>query len=109
MSDGREVYIARRKAGDVWRSGEKTNSDAFAASKAAWAMDDDTLLNLRIEGISLCGVHVKETGDLYITETANFFDKTKAKVMNYESRGGALQRYLPTSYFLFKMGSVRIK
>lgn len=109
LSDGREVYLARRRQAEVFRSGEKTNSDAFAAGKAAWALDDETLLNLRMEGIAICGVFVKETGDIYLTDTANYFDKAKAKVMNYEARGGALQRYLPTTHFRVLLGSARVK
>lgn len=109
LSDGREVYLAWRKQSEVFRAGEKSVSDAFAAHKAAWALDDETLLNLRLEGVQLVGVLVKETLDIYITSIANYFDATKAKVMNYEARGGALQRYLPVDNFRVLLGSTRIK
>lgn len=109
LSDGREVYLAWRKQSEIFRSGEKTVSDAFAEGKAAWALDDETLLNLRLEGVELVGVLVKETLDIYVTHISKFFDRTLAKVMNYESRGGALQRYLPIDHFAVTLGSTRIK
>lgn len=109
MSDGREVYLAWRKQNEVFRGGEKTASDAFANGKAAWALDDETLLNLRLEGVELVGVLVRETLDIYITHISNFYDRTRAKVMNYEARGGALQRYLPADQFAVLQGATRIK
>lgn len=109
MSDGREVYLAWRKQSEVYRSGEKTISDAVAADKAAWAIDDDTLRNLATEGIEIVGVLVRDTLDVYITHISNFFDTAKAKIVNYESRGGALQRYLPFKFFAVKTGAAKVK
>jgi len=109
LSDGREVYLAWRKQSEIFRSGERTTSDAFVKGTAAWALDDETLLNLRLEGIELVGVLVKETLDIYLTHISNFFDQTKAKVLNYEARGGALQRCLPVTFFHVMLGSTRIK
>lgn len=109
LKDGREVYLAWRKQKEIFRSGEKNMSDAFALGKASWALDDETLLELRLAGVELVGVLVKETGDIYVTHISHFFDTTKSKVMNYEARGGALQRYLPVNYFSVLLGETRIR
>lgn len=109
MKDGREVYLAWRKQEEMFRGGEKNRSDALFLGKASWALDDDTLINLRLEGVALVGVLVKESGDIYVTNIDNFLDPTKAKVMNYEARGGALQRYLPVSDFSYKMGVTKMR
>ncbi|PZR92058.1 MAG: hypothetical protein DI537_14630 [Stutzerimonas stutzeri] len=109
MSDGKLAYLARRHYGEVFRNGAKCNSDAFAAGTADWALDEETLLKLRVKAVTYAGVHVEETGDIYLTDLANFFDRAKAPFKNYEGRGGALQRYLPTRYFICLPGKIRIK
>ena len=109
LADGREVYMAWRKNAEIFRAGDKSLSGAIARDVAAWAIDDETLIRLRVEGVSLVGVMVKDTGDLYIAALADFLDSTKSKIMNYETRGGALQRYLPLRFFGFKTGAAIIK
>lgn len=109
MSSGGEYYLAWRKQAEMFRSGEKSISDAVSAGTAAWALDDETLIDLRVQGIKIVGVWVKETNDIYLTKLSKFNDPKLAKVMNYESRGGALQRYLPITEFSFVQGAVRIK
>lgn len=102
--NGKEIYLAYRKIGEMFRGGEKTLSDAIINDKASWAIDNDTLIRLRTEGVYYVGVLVKETDDIYITTLGEYL---KAPVMNFTSRGGALQRYLPLDRFLISLGSVR--
>lgn len=109
LSDGREVYLAWRWNKEIYRAGEKCLSTALTLGKASWAIDDETLLNLRISGVALVGVWVKDTGDTYIATLADFLDSTKSKIMNFEGRGGALQRYLPLRYFGIRLGTARVK
>lgn len=109
LKDGREVYLAWRKQSEMYRGGEKSNSEAISTGKASWALDYDTVLTLGIEGVTLAGVLVKETEDIYIASLADFKDSTKSKTMSFEGRGGALQHYLPLKYFGVMLGSVRIK
>lgn len=104
LPDGREVYLAYRKMSEMFRGGEKSLSDAIAHDKASWAIDNDTLIRLRTEGVYLVGVLVKETGDVYISTLGEF---QTAPVLDYSSRRGALQRYLPLDRFLISLGSVR--
>lgn len=107
LADGREVYLAWRKQEEIFRAGKKTVSDAVSESVASWAIDDETLLKLRREGVQIVGVLVRDTGDLYITTLSKFFTPGVAKVMDYESRGGALQRYLPLTEFGVRYGTTR--
>lgn len=106
LQDGREVYLAWRRTKDIFRSGEKTISDAVANGTACWAIDYDTLIRLRTEGVYLVGVINRDTNDIYIAMLGDFI---AAKTLNYESRGGALQRYLPLSKFVVFMGSAHKK
>ena len=101
---GVKAYFAYRKQKDIFRGGEKTIAEAVAKGVACWAIDDETLLMLRANAIGVVGVMVSDTGDRYVTKTANFFDKTKASLLNYEARGGALQRYLPIQHFVYRAG-----
>lgn len=106
---GQRCYLAYRRHGEIFRSGEKSISDAVRAGVACWAIDESTLLEMRAKGVRLIGVYVRDNGDIYLTHLNNFFDKSKAKLLNYESRGGALQRYLPLQYFRVRFGKVSIK
>lgn len=104
LASGKEVYIAYRKQAEIFRGGEATIADAMAKGIAAWAIDNDTLHRMRREGVYLIGIQTKETGDLYLAALGDFL---KAPMLNYESRGGALQRYLPLDKFLIQLGTVR--
>ncbi|WP_274869555.1 hypothetical protein [Phaeobacter gallaeciensis] len=99
LSDGKEVYLAFRQRKEIFRSGEKNVSSAADKGIACWAIDYDTLLDMRNNQVFLIGVYVRDEGDIYLTHYDNFFDDRKATVRNYESRGGALQKYLPIQHF----------
>lgn len=104
MPNGKEVYLAYRKISEMFRGGEKTLSDAIVGDKASWAIDYDTLIRLRTEGVYYVGILVRETEDIYVTTLGEFLE---APMLNYATRGGALQRYLPLDKFLISLGSVR--
>jgi len=61
------------------------------------AIDIETLKLARELGVKVVVVHIGTSGDKYAT-TLDMFD-SEAAVMNYDKRGGALQRYLPISKF----------
>jgi hypothetical protein len=104
LSDGREVYLAHRRTKEIFRMGEKSISDAIRAKKACWAVDYATLLKMRARQVKFIGILDKDTGDIWLTSTAAFMDKTKASIKNYERRGGSLQQYLPLQYFVRRSG-----
>lgn len=99
LDSGEKIYMAYRKRSEIYRSGEMRLGDAIKKGVAAWAMDDETLQIMRAHGIHVVGVFVRDTGERYVTSIDNYFDKTKIKILNYASRGGALQRYLPLQHF----------
>lgn len=76
--------------------------------KAAWAVDEATLIKMRAKKVHVIGVFVKETEDIYIASLDNFLDRAKAKILNFEDRGGALQRYLPLEYFKYRAGAAKM-
>lgn len=73
-SKGEHFYLSWRKSPALFRGGEKSLSDAVRNEKAAWAFDYDLLLNLRSRGIRFIGVHVRDTGDFFLTKLQNYFD-----------------------------------
>jgi hypothetical protein len=99
LPSGREVYLAFRFRKEIFRSGEKNISEAHDKGIACWAIDRDTLLEMRREQVLLIGVYCRDDDEIYITHYDNFFDKKKANVKNYEQRGGTLQMYLPIQHF----------
>lgn len=106
LPSGVRVYLAHRKVSEIFRSGKSSISEAIRESVACWAFDETTCLNMRAMGIKHIGVLVRETGDRFLTKIENLFDPTTVKIMNYTSRGGALQRYLPLKYFTRRPGKI---
>lgn len=98
---GRELafYLAWRKPKDIFRDGEKNNSDAVRAGKAIWAIDHDTLLMLRRKDVRSIGVLDQVNNEVYWTTLSVYLDSKIAKPRDYERRGGANQRYLPFHEF----------
>lgn len=97
LPDGRRVYLARRKHGEIFRGGNKSIKAAIESGEAAWAMDVDTVLRMIREGVHALGIYVLETHEIYLTDAATWLKHSKIK--NYERRGGALQRYLTFEHF----------
>ena len=87
---GELIYIAEKKDR---RSGifHETNS---------LAIDIKTLDEIKDRGVTKIVVRIKSTGDLYATRLEIF--NSDAAVLNYDKRGGSLQRYLPLSKFIEK-------
>jgi hypothetical protein len=108
MPDGRRAYLAWRRHDEMFRCGEKNLSDAQRKKIAAWALDDETLINLRCEGVRMVGVKERDTGDKYLTDIRNFFDPSKFKMLNYLARGGSLQRHVLVTEFARSFGKVKI-
>ncbi len=109
VSSGRRCYLAHRRLAEIFRGGEKNISDAIRLGKASWALDHETLLEMRAKGIGIVGVFVRDNGDIYLTHISNYFDRTKASILNCESRGGAVQSYLPLQYFKHQVVPMKIK
>lgn len=109
LSSGEEIYIARRNQDELFRCGEKSISAAAAKGKLEWALDDDTLRDMRKRGIKTVAVRLKDTKDLYITSLENFFNPLLVKFRDYRARGGELQRYLNVSNFLVKYAPMKIR
>lgn len=87
----------------------KTLSEAITAGVASWALDYDTLIELRTEGVPYAGVIVKDDDDVYLAPLDFFFDRTKIDTRNYAQRGGALQNYLPLQHFQRLTGTRAVK
>jgi hypothetical protein len=107
LPSGERIYLAYRRLGEIFRAGKKSISEAVREGVAAWAIDEETLRERRLEGIKVVGVLCKESDDMWLAPIEKFFDPTYAKIMNYESRGGALQRYLPLKEFRRKTATSR--
>lgn len=108
MSDGRRAYVAYRKVKEIFRSGEKTISDAIRKGVATWAIDHDTLIQMRAQGIKFIGVLCRDNNDLWMTTIEQFFDPKSTKILNYSGRNGSLQRHVPLQRFRRRPGKVRI-
>lgn len=95
LPSGKRMYLAWRNVSQIYRSGEKTISDAIRKGTASWAIDEETLISCRLQGIPFVGVLLKETEDVYLTTLDRFMDKRFSKMLDFTARRGSLQRYLP--------------
>lgn len=96
---GKKLFISYQFRKDIYRNGEKSVSAAHDKGVACWAIDYDTLLEMRREGIETIGVYVRDEETIHLASRESFFDEVKCKIMNYEPKGGVLQKYLPLRYF----------
>lgn len=110
LDDGERIYLARRKHREIFRSGHASISGAMVEGEAAWALDETTLYSLRARGITLVGVRVVDTGDIYLAELKDFFDFKKAHVRDYTGigRGGSRQRYMGLQHFALQKGTLAL-
>jgi len=110
LADGQTIYLARRRHREIFRGGFASISGGMTEGVAAWALDEITLYGLKAKGVQIVGVRVVDTGCLYVTRLANYFDLKKAKIRDYTGigRGGARQRYLPLQHFAHRRGEVAL-
>lgn len=106
-ANGRRLYLATRLMKEIYRGGKPTISEALRQGVAAWALDNDTLWEMKHRGIKVVGIYVRDTGDIYLTSLDNFFDPSKASIRDYGRRGGSMQRFLPLEFFRRKPGQIR--
>jgi hypothetical protein len=83
----------------VFRDGELSISDAVRKGKAIWALDHDTLLKLRRQGVEKIGILNYDDNESYWTDLETYMDSKVAPPRDYRRRGGAVQRYLPFHAF----------
>lgn len=70
-------------------------------------MDDEMLHELRLKGVRVIGVKVRDVGDLWISHIDYFMDREKAPVVM--GRGGMTYRALPLRYFKRRSARIRIR
>jgi hypothetical protein len=101
---GERFYLAHRKSADLHRYQYKTNSDAARAGEGAWAIEEEILLKMRLDGVKYVGVLLRETMDIWLTTLENFMDRSKARPSPYLIRTPHL--CLPLRYFGHRPGVV---
>ena len=99
LKDGTKVYLAKRSRKEIFICGKKTLSDAIRENIAEWAIDNDTLLRLRIQTVDYVGVCENQTGNVWLAPMSVWMDRDNFVYRNYEKKGGALQRYMNHSHF----------
>jgi len=100
--------MAYRNQSEIYRRGESDISSAMRIGKACWAIDDETALAVKTRDIRIIAVLVKGTGDIYITSTANYFNRDLINFQDYSARGGSRQRLLPLHKFHVEYGKVKL-
>lgn len=74
---------------------------------AAWAIDEETLTELRLKGVEWVGVEVRNNGDRYITKLSNYMDSEKTRVPS-AINSKVQRRYLPIKYFHHIPGRMKV-
>lgn len=95
---GQRFYLAWRKNKEVFRNGKESQTHAMNSEEGAgWAIDYRTLCQMRSRGIEIVGVYVHNRNDVYLAKIKDFFEFARMK--DYTTEGGALQKYLHLDYF----------
>jgi hypothetical protein len=110
FDDGTKIYMAQRKNREVFRNGKITISGAMSEEVAAWAIDEDLLIKLRVKGVTRIGVNVIDTGDQYLTDIKTFFNPKTSALKDYTGvgKGGSKQRYVKMQHFDLVKGIVKL-
>lgn len=108
LKNGQAVYLAFRKRKEIFRQGEKSIHEAMQKGLACWAIDFETLYEMKIKGVDYAGVWTRDDHSIYISRMENWFDDTKVKSFDYASRGGSFQKYLNLKYFTCLRNPVKI-
>lgn len=90
LSNGDRVYMAYRDNKEIYR---KTQG---------WALDYDTIIQIRTQAVKWVAVWVRDKGHLCLTAFENYLDPKKLLPIDYSSDGGANQRVLPLSAFRWR-------
>lgn len=106
LENGKQVYLAYRKQSEIYRKGAASLSEAIDQGLACWAIDIDTLKMLKARGIKVVGVAVKDSHDIWLAHMRQW--DNDSEVLNFSTRGGALQRYLNLKHFRFHPGKVTL-
>lgn len=108
LPSGTQVYLAYRNQREIYRSGKPTISEAVRDGTACWAIDEEHIQQMRLQGVPYIGVLVRDTKDIYLTKLTNFYDRAKIRFHDYESRGGSHQRLLPLKHFQVRRGKSKL-
>lgn len=106
FDDGRVCFLANRKHKHIYRRGKAWISHALKEDVAYWPIEATLLLRCRREGVRIVGVRCSETGAIWLTALANYF--------NYEVATGGCRfngeeaRAVPLSYFTRKDGRIKL-
>lgn len=94
-------YYKNSVTGDLlYQAEKKDRRTGIFHETDSLAIDVKTLNEAKARGVEIIIVKIRSTGDKYATTLARF--ESEAAVMNYDKRGGSLQRYLPISMFVEK-------
>lgn len=106
------AYVAFRKPDDFFRDGARgeklTLTQAMNEGRAAWAIDEHTIIAARARGVVTLGVWVKKANWLFITQFQNYLDPNLYYTRSYVTRGGSEQRFLSCKFFEDKLIRVKI-
>jgi hypothetical protein len=105
MKSGTKLYIANRRLNDLFLGKEKTISDAIRQGVAAWGIEDEILLQIRVEGVELVGVLCRENGDLWLTTLDTYFDPERHTQRSF---GTSAQRCVLLKCFRRRSGRIRL-
>lgn len=109
--DGTAMYVAKRKHCQIFKGGCSSISDAILEDKAGWAIDELTIFNMRVKGVTVIAVKCEDNGDKYVTPIENYLQRGKFRHIDYTGvgKGGSLQRVVPLSSFQKIAGEVTVK
>lgn len=107
------IYCAFRNPGELFLDGKpgefRSIAQGLQDGRAAWAIDDSTLMSAKRKGCRYIAVFVRKLNWYFIVELEAFYDPKRYYRRNYSTRGGADQRYMSVVHWTQKNCPVQFR
>lgn len=105
FKNGKKAYIYLQSLSDIYKDGEKSISAAMRLGTACWAIDQSELMMLEMEGVSIVGIRVRSSDDVYMIDIKSFSDYSIRKSARLGRRSVIC---IPMSKFKKREGKLKI-
>lgn len=107
LPDGRKALAIERSMRDVWRGKDAPYvSQSMQTGDAGWSVERSTLSLMKMKGIGILLIHVRQDKSFYATTLQRYIDHSK--VRSQRTKNGSVQRTLTFDFFRKISGMAKV-
>lgn len=108
LTNGQKMLVVNRTTKDIVKGGKdnKMISHAMGEDLAGWPVETLLLSRMKMRGINLLGVKVKEDKSFYVSRLKSWLDHSNVYLVR--RRNGSVQRWLTFNHFVKKQGKMKL-